>query len=80
MKTRIMIEYRNNGKIFYTPQIKTNMFSGWKNIIDDNNISKLVRVMYDDVTEAKNKIDNYLINLDEVIGKKVKLVEYIPIC
>lgn len=74
-----MIEYRNNGKIFYTPQVKTNIFSVWHNIIDSNNISKLVRVMYDDVTEAKNEIDNYLINLDTVTGKKVKRVEYIPV-
>lgn len=79
MKTRIMVEYRNNGKVFYAPQVKTNMFSGWNYITPDNNLSKSVRVMYDDLTKASSEIENYLINLDEVIGKKVKRVEYIPV-
>jgi hypothetical protein len=79
MKTRIMIEYRNNGKVFYAPQVKTNMFSGWSYITPDNNISKSVRIMYDDLAKAQSEIENYIKNLDEATGKKVKRVEYINI-
>jgi hypothetical protein len=79
MKTRIMIEHRCNGDVFYAPQVKNNFFSGWSYISPESKTNKFVRYLYDDLAKAQSEIDNYLENLDEAVGKKVKRVEYINI-
>ena len=76
MKTRIRIEHRNNGEIFYTPQAKTNSLVVWHNIQQDNSLCTTTKVFWKEKENAEKAIVDYLEYVDRVNGQKVKFIEY----
>ena len=76
MKTRIRIEHRNNGEIFYTPQAKINSLVVWHNILQDNSLCTTTKVFWKEKENAEKAIVDYLEYVDRVNGQKVKLIEY----
>ena len=76
MKTRIRIEHRNNGEIFYTPQAKVNSLVVWHNILQDNSLCTTTKVLYREKENAEKAIVDFLEYADKAEGQKVKFVEY----
>lgn len=76
MKTRIRIEHRNNGEIFYTPQAKVNSLVVWHNILQDNSLCATTKVLYREKENAEKAIVDFLEYTDKAEGQKVKFVEY----
>lgn len=82
MKFRIKIEELGNGNIEYTPQVKDGLFSCWKNILMDWHFvghfttATDARMIFNDISMAKNIIDRYIIYLEDEFGKKIKRTKF----
>lgn len=75
MKTRIKIEERYNGEILYTPQVKINLLSNWRNIVETD-LSISITYRYFSKDEAKQMIIKYLNHINSLNSKKIKKTKY----
>jgi hypothetical protein len=85
---RIKVEERNNGNVYYIPQVGTRLlttsvfcyvYTNWENIIHDSKTSKTITVRFLTKESAIKFIDDYKEELEIKNGENITKISYIDI-